>query len=65
MNEQKIHQAVQDIETEADIVEFIKYMLKPRNRNTPCLCGSGKKYKNCCRGQHVADFKKYQEERNQ
>ena len=25
-------------------------MSKKLNRNDPCKCGSGKKYKNCCQG---------------
>lgn len=28
----------------------LKYKEKPQSPNEPCRCGSGKKFKKCCRG---------------
>lgn len=30
---------------------------KKAERNDPCPCGSGKKYKNCCQGKEGTSFK--------
>ena len=46
--------------TDEQIVERIKIALHNRNRKNPCLCGSGKKYKDCCRDMHKAKFAEYQ-----
>lgn len=43
----------------SEVVNMIKRALKPANRNRPCLCGSGNKYKKCCRGKHQAMWNKY------
>jgi len=32
-------------------------------RNDPCPCGSGKKYKDCCRENRVADFLRHKWQR--
>ncbi len=45
-----------NVETQEDLVELDTILNKPTttvfektpNRNDPCLCGSGKKYKKCC-----------------
>jgi len=36
-------------------------ILKGCDRNKPCYCGSGKKYKKCCwiKDENVRSFKKY------
>lgn len=47
-----------------DIIHMIEKALKPANRNRPCLCGSGKKYKKCCRGEHLVKFNQYKKEHN-
>ncbi len=47
------------IYTDDEIISVIKQALKPANRNQPCLCGSGKKYKKCCRGEHQVKFNQY------
>lgn len=33
-------------------------MSEKLGRNDPCLCGSGKKYKNCCMGKHGTPVRK-------
>ncbi|SFC61650.1 PBPRA1643 family SWIM/SEC-C metal-binding motif protein [Pseudoalteromonas denitrificans] len=55
-----IHKYIANIEVNANIAENIKeldaVLNKPKtqvfekkpNRNDPCFCGSGKKYKKCC-----------------
>ncbi|MBE8578623.1 SEC-C metal-binding domain-containing protein [Vibrio sp. OPT18] len=44
------------------VIEQIKIALEPCNKNNPCLCGSGKKYRHCCRKKHARMFKAYQRE---
>ncbi|MFW1350492.1 SEC-C metal-binding domain-containing protein [Vibrio parahaemolyticus] len=43
---------------------MIEQALKPANRNRPCICGSGKKYKKCCRGGHLVKFNQFKKEHN-
>lgn len=42
-----------------EMIRMIEHALKPTNRNRPCLCGSGKKYKKCCRGEHLVKFNQF------
>ncbi|HCE4778090.1 TPA: SEC-C domain-containing protein [Vibrio parahaemolyticus] len=51
-----------DVYTDDEIIHIIKQALKPANRNRPCQCGSGKKYKKCCRAEHVVKFNQFQKE---
>ncbi|MBD6983496.1 SEC-C metal-binding domain-containing protein [Vibrio parahaemolyticus] len=50
--------------TDDEIIHIIEEALKPANRNRPCLCGSGKKYKKCCRGDHLVKFNQFKKEHN-
>ncbi|WP_417883064.1 SEC-C metal-binding domain-containing protein [Vibrio rumoiensis] len=41
--------SINDISDE-QLQELIQLLIKPRNRNKPCVCKSGKKLKHCCLG---------------
>lgn len=51
-----------DVYTDDEIIHIIEQALKPANRNRPCQCGSGKKYKKCCRAEHVVKFNQFKKE---
>ncbi len=53
-----------DVYTDDEIILIIGQALKPANRNRPCICGSGKKYKKCCRGHHLVKFNQFKKEHN-
>ncbi|MDW9225144.1 SEC-C metal-binding domain-containing protein [Vibrio parahaemolyticus] len=48
-----------EVYTDDEIIHIIEQALKPANRNRPCICGSGKKYKKCCRGGHLVKFNQF------
>ncbi|ETZ11012.1 SEC-C metal-binding domain-containing protein [Vibrio parahaemolyticus] len=48
--------------TDDEIIHIIEEALKPANRNRPCICGSGNKYKKCCRGDHLVKFNQFKKE---
>ncbi|HBC3521485.1 TPA: SEC-C domain-containing protein [Vibrio parahaemolyticus] len=54
--------AQERVYTDDEIIHIIVEALKPANRNRPCLCGSGKKYKKCCRGDHLVRFNQFKKE---
>lgn len=55
-SDRAIDLTVREMLEEAVLIESVKIALKGRNKNNPCLCGSGKKYKSCCRGEHTKLF---------
>ncbi|MEA5281409.1 SEC-C metal-binding domain-containing protein [Vibrio parahaemolyticus] len=56
--------AQERVYTDDEIIHIIEASLKPVNRNRPCICGSGKKYKKCCRGDHLVKFNQFKKEQN-
>nr|WP_238928562.1 SEC-C metal-binding domain-containing protein [Vibrio sp. S17_S38] len=44
---------------------MIQLLVKPRNRNKPCVCKSGKKLKHCCLGKVKALQLKIKGEKNE
>ncbi|EPJ2790541.1 SEC-C metal-binding domain-containing protein [Vibrio parahaemolyticus] len=54
--------AQERVYTDDEIIHIIEEALKPANRNRPCICGSGKKYKKCCRGNHLVKFNQFKRE---
>lgn len=54
--------AQERVYTDDEIIHIIEEALKPANRNRPCICGSGKKYKKCCRGNHLVKFNQFKKE---
>ncbi|MBD6980428.1 SEC-C metal-binding domain-containing protein [Vibrio parahaemolyticus] len=56
--------AQERVYTDDEIIHIIEEALKPANRNRPCICGSGKKYKKCCRGDHLVKFNQFKKEHN-
>ncbi|CAH6819598.1 hypothetical protein VCHA29O37_140097 [Vibrio chagasii] len=54
--------AQERVYTDDEIIHIIEEALKPAKRNRPCLCGSGKKYKKCCRGDHLVKFNQFKKE---
>ncbi|EHK2924838.1 SEC-C domain-containing protein [Vibrio parahaemolyticus] len=54
--------AQERVYTDDEIIHIIEEALKPANRNRPCICGSGKKYKKCCRGDHLVKFNQFKKE---
>ena len=76
MNKQKAHPLLetkghatefeipQEEYSDDEMIRIIAHALKPANRNRPCLCGSGKKYKKCCRGEHQVKFNQFKKEHN-
>ncbi|HHC7382059.1 SEC-C metal-binding domain-containing protein [Vibrio parahaemolyticus] len=54
--------AQERVYTDDEIIHIIEEALKPANRNRSCICGSGKKYKKCCRGDHLVRFNQFKKE---
>ena len=51
-NPQKMHNPAQ---RPNEINEIPLSQMPPPGRNAPCLCGSGRKFKNCCNGRSPSD----------
>lgn len=42
---------------------YTRPIVKPRkiHNNDPCFCGSGVKFKNCCKGSLLAEMERYRQ----
>lgn len=49
LQQNDVNTALNDISDE-QLHELVRLLIKPRNRNKPCVCKSGKKFKSCCLG---------------
>ncbi|MBD1574798.1 hypothetical protein HC725_16235 [Vibrio sp. S17_S38] len=56
--------SINDI-SDDQLQELIQLLVKPRNRNKPCVCKSGKKLKHCCLGKVKALQLKIKGEKNE